>query len=53
MSNRATTRPGEFRKPAYWDDTAAPAPGPASGEAEELGPTRYGDWVRKGVAVDF
>jgi len=20
---------------------------------EEFGPTRYGDWVRKGIAIDF
>ncbi|MFN2472392.1 MAG: DUF1674 domain-containing protein [Sphingomicrobium sp.] len=23
------------------------------GEKERLDPTRYGDWARKGVAVDF
>ena len=28
-------------------------PEAAKGEEEELSPTRYGDWVRKGIAVDF
>jgi hypothetical protein len=26
---------------------------PPSGEEERLDPTRYGDWEKKGVAVDF
>jgi hypothetical protein len=52
MSKRATKRPNHFAKPAHWSD--APAPPPASApDTEELGPTRYGDWVRKGIAVDF
>ncbi|HEY6663305.1 MAG TPA: DUF1674 domain-containing protein [Sphingomicrobium sp.] len=32
------------------------APGPAeppAGEEQRLEPTRYGDWEKKGVAVDF
>ena len=52
MSKRATTRPAPFRKPAHWTD--APAPKPAAAEDdEELSPTRYGDWVKKGIAIDF
>lgn len=27
--------------------------GPPAGEAEQLDPTRYGDWEKKGIAVDF
>jgi len=53
MTKRATVRPKGFRKPAHWSDAPPPAPGPMNGDAEELGPTRYGDWVRKGIAVDF
>lgn len=53
MSKRATIRPEEFRKPAHWSDAPPPAPGPATGGDEELDPTRYGDWVRKGLAIDF
>jgi hypothetical protein len=30
------------------DSTAPPA-----GEEERLDPTRYGDWEKKGIAVDF
>jgi hypothetical protein len=27
--------------------------GPPDGEEHRLDPTRYGDWEKKGVAVDF
>ena len=53
MSKRATERPNGFTRPAHWSDAPPPAPGPAGEPAEELSPTRYGDWVRKGIAVDF
>ena len=53
MSKRATVRPEGFRKPAHWSDSPPPAPARLAATAEELGPTRYGDWVRKGIAVDF
>ena len=26
---------------------------PPAGEAERLDPTRYGDWEKKGIAIDF
>jgi hypothetical protein len=55
MTKRATKRPGAFKKPAHWSD--APPPDPAAAKAEPdpegLSPTRYGDWVKKGIAVDF
>jgi hypothetical protein len=53
MSKRATERPKPFRKPAHWNAAPPPAPGEGSGEPEELSPTRYGDWVKKGIAIDF
>ena len=56
MTERTTSRPAGFRKPAYWSDKPAPEPAAAPDEANEpdgLSPTRYGDWVLKGVAVDF
>lgn len=28
-------------------------PAPPAGEEEKPDPTRYGDWERKGIAVDF
>lgn len=55
MTKRATKRPKEFAKPAYWSDAPAPKPEPAKADSDPdgLSPTRYGDWVRKGIAVDF
>ena len=35
-------------KPAPQDGAAPPA-----GEERRLDPTRYGDWEKKGIAVDF
>jgi hypothetical protein len=31
----------------------AETPPPPTGEEERLDPTRYGDWEKKGIAVDF
>lgn len=35
-------------KPEEPDKTAPPA-----GEEKRLDPTRYGDWEKKGIAIDF
>jgi hypothetical protein len=55
MTDRATKRPEGFVKPAHW--TNEPAPRPAAAKATPdpngLSPTRYGDWERNGIAVDF
>jgi hypothetical protein len=32
---------------------AANAAPPPDGEEERLDPTRYGDWEKKGIAIDF
>ncbi|MCJ2177311.1 DUF1674 domain-containing protein [Novosphingobium album (ex Hu et al. 2023)] len=55
MTQRATKRPEEFKKPAHWTNDPAPKPQAAKEQADPdgLSPTRYGDWVRKGIAVDF
>lgn len=55
MTKRATKRPRPFVKPAHWSDEPAPKPAPASSADDPAGlsPTRYGDWVNKGIAVDF
>lgn len=52
---RATKRPKDFVKPAHWNNSPAPKPAAAEDEADPAGlsPTRYGDWVRDGIAVDF
>jgi hypothetical protein len=55
MAKRATKRP-TFDKPDHWDDAPAPAAKAAKGiedDPEGLSPTRYGDWTRKGIAIDF
>ena len=52
-------RPKHLDPPAYLSKSPpVPEAGPASdappsGEEHELDPTRYGDWERKGIAVDF
>lgn len=55
MTKRATQRPRAFVKPAHW--TNSPLPEPATEatktEDEDLSPTRYGDWVKNGIAIDF
>jgi hypothetical protein len=55
MTERATERPKSFEKPGYWDTSPAPKPADAAPEPDPdgLSPTRYGDWVLKGIAVDF
>jgi hypothetical protein len=55
MSKRATKRPKAFVKPAHWSDAPPPQPQQPGDLADPdgLSPTRYGDWVRKGIAVDF
>lgn len=49
---RATKRPETFAKPAHWTNDPAPRPEAAKDE-EALSPTRYGDWEKNGIAVDF
>ena len=53
MIRRKPTRPDGFEKPAHWTNAPPPAPCAPAPASEELSPTRYGDWVRNGVAVDF
>lgn len=55
MTKRATKRPVAFQKPAHWTNDPAPTPVPIkdSEDPDGLSPTRYGDWVKKGIAVDF
>ena len=52
---RATQRPAAVTKPAHWTNEPAPSPSPAKADTDPAGlsPTRYGDWVRDGIAVDF
>jgi hypothetical protein len=52
-------RPKHVIPPAYLSKSP-PVPTPAAveidrpaGENERLDPTRYGDWEKKGIAIDF
>jgi len=58
MTQRATKRPDGFQKPSYWSNDPAPQPRAPKPESERddpqgLSPTRYGDWVKDGIAIDF
>ena len=52
-------RPKHPKAPAYLSPSPpAPKPAPVQtglphGEEDRLDPTRYGDWEKKGVAIDF
>ncbi len=53
-------RPRHLDPPAYLSksppvpEPAAPEPASApAGEEKKLDPTRYGDWEKKGIAIDF
>ncbi|HEY8433156.1 MAG TPA: DUF1674 domain-containing protein [Sphingomicrobium sp.] len=56
----AMKRPDHVRPPTHLSpsppvpepEPVAPPP-PPSGEEQRLDPTRYGDWEKKGIAVDF
>ena len=52
MSKRANKRPEGFEKPSHWTNDPPPEPKKGTDE-EELSPTRYGDWVKEGIAIDF
>jgi hypothetical protein len=53
MVKRATQRPAGIVKPAHWSNEPPPEPRESEDGEEDLSPTRYGDWVRNGIAVDF
>ncbi|MGI8943729.1 MAG: DUF1674 domain-containing protein [Qipengyuania sp.] len=52
MTKHSPKRRENFAKPAHWTNDPPPEPKRVESE-EELAPTRYGDWVRKGIAIDF
>jgi hypothetical protein len=47
-------RPAHVKPPKHLSKSP-PVPAPAEGkpEEEERSPTRYGDWEKKGIAIDF
>ncbi len=53
-------RPRHLDPPAYLSKSppvpepeAVPPSEPPAGEERRLDPTRYGDWEKKGIAIDF
>ena len=47
-------RPRKLKAPEYLSPSPPlPEPGLGRDETETLSPTRYGDWEKKGVAIDF
>jgi len=52
-------RPKHIKAPSYLSPSPpVPEPEavetpPPSGEEDKLDPTRFGDWEKKGIAVDF
>jgi len=56
MTKEKSTVAKTFKKPAHWSNDPAPEPeATKSGKEDpnELSPTRYGDWVKNGIAIDF
>ena len=53
QGKHTTRRPKGFVKPAGWTNEPPPEPKPSEDTEEELSPTRYGDWVKNGIAIDF
>ncbi|MCB2051805.1 MAG: DUF1674 domain-containing protein [Novosphingobium sp.] len=55
MTKPVAKRPEKFVKPSYWSDAPAPRPEAAKPgkDPDGLSPTRYGDWVKNGIAIDF
>jgi len=52
MTKQKSDAAKSFKKPAHWTNEPAPKP-KASEQNEKLSPTRYGDWEKDGIAVDF
>jgi hypothetical protein len=41
------------KSPPVPEPEAVPKSEPPSGEEQKPDPTRYGDWEKKGIAIDF
>ncbi|GMM61880.1 DUF1674 domain-containing protein [Novosphingobium pituita] len=52
---RATQRPAPFAKPDHWPDGPVPEPRAVErgDDPDGLDPTRFGDWEKNGIAIDF
>ncbi len=56
-TRRATKRPPGVVPPAHWQPSAPPeaeaVPYEGRGVGDRPDPVRYGDWEKKGIAIDF
>eukprot|EP01037_Dinobryon_pediforme_P005700 gene5700-5762_t len=54
-TKRATTRPAHFTPPPHWTNPPVPEPRavPRGDDPDGIDPTRFGDWERNGIAIDF
>jgi len=52
MAKQKSEAAKKFEKPAHWTNDPPPAPKPGKVD-EKLSPTRYGDWEKDGIAIDF
>ena len=52
MTDPKTKSAKRFKKPAHWTNDPPPEPRKVEQE-EEMSPTRYGDWEKNGIAIDF
>ncbi|MFM6830792.1 MAG: DUF1674 domain-containing protein [Novosphingobium sp.] len=52
---RATRRPADFIVPDHWNKDPAPQPKAVErgDDPDGLDPTRFGDWEKNGIAIDF
>ena len=56
MTKHKSEAAQRFKKPAHWTNDPVPQPkatDPLKHEPKDLSPTRYGDWEKDGIAVDF
>lgn len=54
MTQEPSRRPPGLKPPAHLSPSPpVPPPAEATQPDEELSPTRYGDWEKNGIAIDF
>lgn len=52
MSEKKPAATKRFIKPKHWTNEPPPKPKKVE-QDEEMSPTRYGDWEKNGIAIDF
>jgi hypothetical protein len=57
--SESSKRPPHLKRPPHWTNPPVPEPKPnaegppGDGSRDGLEPTRYGDWEKNGIAIDF